>query len=458
MYISGAKIVTLEGIISGDCRIENGKITEIGNLTPNENENVIEASGLHLLPGVIDPQVHFREPGRESYENLESGSKAAASGGVTSFFDMPNNHPAATSLVAMQSKLDRAAKSCVVNYAFFVGASNDNLEELQKTVGKPGEKKNMPGICGIKIFMGSSTGDLLVDQEESLEKIFEYTAGTIAVHAEDEDRLNQRFEQLKHRTDIAAHAEWRDSKTALLATQLATRLAQIHGRHLHILHLSSGLEAEWLAGKTRLVQETVDGGLITCETLPQYLTFDEHDVDEKGCRLKMNPPVRYADDRDTLWNGLHNGTIQCMATDHAPHPLENKAKGWPEAPSGMPGVETSLPVMLTHAKQGKCSIEDVSRWMATNVAKIYGIKNKGEIKVGADADLVLVNMEKGMTVLDENTWTKVGWSPFHGMELFGWPIMTIVSGVSVFQRDLDENPKGEILVAPGSIGDALLFE
>ena len=447
-------MVTGNGTYEGDCRIADGRIVELGELTAASDEKIIEASGLHLLPGIIDPQVHFREPGRTELENLESGSKAAASGGVTSFLDMPNNVPAVTTLSAMKDKLQSAASSCIVNHGFFIGASADNIEDLQECVGRPGEGKNISGICGIKIFMGSSTGDLLVDDEKVLERIFSETAGLIAVHAEDEDRLVQRFKLMKGRTDMAAHAEWRDSETALIATKLAVSMAQKHRRRLHVLHLSSALEADWLEGKTNLsINE--DGAWITTETLPQYLTFDQHDIDVLGTRLKMNPPIRNDEDKDVLWRRIHDGTIQCIATDHAPHSLAAKSKGWPEAPSGMPGVETSLPVMLTHAVNGMCTIEDVVLWMSTNVTRIYGIDNKGVIAVGADADLVLVDMHNSMVVKDENAWTKVGWNPFIGRDLFGWPIMTLVSGTPVFERDLATDPKGSILVSPGQTGTAL---
>nr|MCS5537530.1 amidohydrolase family protein [Candidatus Poseidoniaceae archaeon] len=290
--------------------------------------------------------------------------------------------------------------------------------------------------------------------EKALERIFSETAGLIAVHAEDEDRLVQRFKLMKGRTDMAAHAEWRDSETALIATKLAVSMAQKHGRRLHVLHLSSALEADWLEGKTNLsINE--DGAWITTETLPQYLTFDQHDIDVLGTRLKMNPPIRNDEDKDVLWRRIHDGTIQCIATDHAPHSLAAKSKDWPEAPSGMPGVETSLPVMLTHAVNGMCTIEDVVLWMSTNVTRIYGIDNKGVIAVGADADLVLVDMHNSMVVKDDNAWTKVGWNPFIGRELFGWPIMTLVSGTPVFERDLATDPKGSILVSPGQTGTAL---
>ena len=453
ILIIGAKMVLPSGIEQGDLRIENGIISEIligGGLIPKTDEIVQDGEGLHLMPGGIDPQVHFREPGQEFKEDLESGSLAAASGGITSFLDMPNNNPAATTLDSMMAKMDLASKKCITDYGFFIGATPTNLAELQKAVGKPGQGIATPGICGIKIFMGSSTGDLLVHEEEHLENIFSNTGGLIAVHAEDENRLNQRFESMKHRTDIAAHAEWRDDITALNATKLAVGFSRTTGHRLHVLHLTSAAEADFLA--TLSVEERIQ---ITTETLPQHLTFDQHDVEREGVRLKMNPPIRYSKDRETLWDRLLDGTIVCIATDHAPHLLDDKAKGWPEAPSGMPGVETSLPVMLTHARDGKCTIEQVVAWMSTNVAHAYQMVGKGALKIGFDGDVIIVDMNKEIVVDDANSWTKVGWNPFHGKSLIGWPIITIISGIPIFSRE--DSDKGRALVSPGGAGKPLVM-
>ncbi|MFQ3317183.1 MAG: dihydroorotase, partial [Candidatus Poseidoniaceae archaeon] len=360
MLILGATVVMPDSTRLADVRVSNGiieAITEPHQLHPLDDELLIDGSGLHLLPGAIDPQVHFRDPGQPEREDLESGSAAAVSGGITSFLDMPNNKPAITDMAGMQMKLDMAAAKCVNNYGFFIGATPENVEDLQEVVGTPDAPLSIPGICGIKIFMGSSTGTLLVNERAALEIIFSKTAGLIAVHAEDEKRLNSRYPDFEHRTDIAAHAEWRDDTTALLATQLAVELAQTYTHRLHILHLTSGVEADWLHGITSLPSEAGEGAIITTETLPQHLTFSESDVEREGTRLKMNPPIRYQADKEILWNRLLDGTIQCMATDHAPHTLESKALGFPRSPSGMPGVETSLAVMLTHAKSGNCTIE-----------------------------------------------------------------------------------------------------
>ena len=461
VLIHGATMVLPNHTGVGDLRIRNGLIDAIAmgsTLEPMDDELFIDGTGLHLLPGIIDPQCHFRDPGQPEKEDLGSGSAAAVSGGVTSFLDMPNNKPSITNMEGMRSKLKTASEKCVNNYGFFIGATPDNVSDLQEAVGTAEEPLSVPGICGIKIFMGSSTGTLLVNEREALETIFNGTSGLIAVHAEDEKRLIARLEDIKGRTDMAAHAEWRDDVTALLATQLAVELAQASGHRLHVLHLTSGIEADWLEGITVLPSTADDqGAIITTETLPQHLTFDETDVEREGTRLKMNPPIRYAKDRDTLWNQLKKGTIQCIATDHAPHTLEAKALGFPDAPSGMPGVETSLAVMLTHAKNGTCSIEEVVTWMSTNVADCFNMIGKGRLEKGMDGDVVLVDMNNGHEVKDEHAWSRVGWNPFHGRHLVGWAQVTVVAGVPVFERTPETGPKGKILVEPGSVGQPILM-
>ncbi|MBT60477.1 MAG: dihydroorotase [Euryarchaeota archaeon] len=460
LLITGATVVMLNETTVADVRVVDGIVETIDpmqQLTIEDGEIVIDGTGLHLLPGVIDPQVHFREPGQPEKEDLESGSAAAVSGGGTSFLDMPNNNPAITDLPGMQMKLDSAAAKCVNNYGFFIGATPNNVTDLQSAVGTPGSPVAIPGICGIKVFMGSSTGTLLVNERDALNEIFSKTAGLIAVHAEDEKRLVERYPTYENRTDIAAHAEWRDDTTALLATKLAVELAQEHNHRLHILHLTSGLEADWLNGITSLPSEAGSGGVITTETLPQHLTFTDVDVKQHGTRLQMNPPIRYEQDKETLWKRLLDGTIQCMATDHAPHTLDAKSQGFPKAPSGMPGVETSLAVMLTHAKQGRCTIEQVARWMSTNVADCYNMIGKGRIEVGADADFVLVDMEKEYEVKDEHSWARVGWNPFHGKKLVGWAAVTIVAGVPVFERSEESGQKGRLLVEKGSVGTPIIM-
>ncbi len=459
ILITGASMVLPTGIVTGDLRITDGVISEIStgaNLEPHENEMIHDAAGLHLLPGIIDPQVHFRDPGQPEKEDLHTGSRAAASGGVTSFLDMPNNVPSQTTLQSMFDKLETAANRCVTNYGFFIGATESNVEELKKAVGTPDSPIAIPGICGIKIFMGSSTGDLLVNESNALKEIFDNTAGLIAVHAEDEARMIERKKMIEGRTDMAAHAEWRDDETALIATKRAVSYAQDSGHRLHILHLTSGIEADWLNGLTSLHGEEGKAH-ITTEVLPQHLTYDERDVAVIGTRLKMNPPIRYQQDKETLWKRLLDGTITCIATDHAPHTLESKEEGFPNAPSGMPGVETSLPAMLTHASNGLCTIEQVVQWMSTDVAECYQMVGKGRLEEGYDGDIVLVDMTKFQTVEDENTWSTVGWNPFAGKPLVGWPVLTVVAGTPVFERNDETGPKGRCLVEPGAVGKPLVM-
>ena len=445
LLIRNASLVLADRIVEGDLRVSNGsieKIAEGGGLEPNIGELLIDATGLHLLPGAIDPHVHFREPGHPEKEDLESGSRAAAAGGVTAFLDMPNNIPNATNRKALEEKISLAGKKAVSHHGFFIGATKDNISDLQSVQG-------MDGVCGVKIFMGSSTGDLLVHEQKDLEQIFANTGGIIATHAEDEDRLQQRISDFRHRTDIASHAECRDVESAFLATKRAAALAKDHDHRLHIVHLTSGKEAGWLKKNK--------GELITTEVCTQHLTFDQDDVEKLGERVLMNPPIRYTEDRDALWKGLKDGTIDCVVTDHAPHTLESKSVGYPKAPAGMPGVETSLPLMLTHAMDGKCSVSDVANWMCSGPARVYGMKNKGSLEEGFDGDLTIVDLDTRRTITDADTWTKVGWTPYAGMELTGWPIYTIIDGTVVHQREIGGSLRGSSVAAAGSVGRALQF-
>ncbi len=446
LLIQNATLVLPDIVVDGDLRVSNGIITSIapgGGLEPNSEENFIDATGLHLLPGAIDPHVHFREPGDVNKEDLESGSRAAAAGGVTSFLDMPNNNPNTTNRISLERKISIASKKAVNHHGFFIGATNDNIGDLQSVEG-------MDGVCGIKIFMGSTTGDLLVHEQKQLENIFANTNAIIATHAEDEERLQQRSKDFRNRKDIASHAEYRDVECALLATKRASSLAKEYDHRLHIVHLTSGKEADWLYNNK--------GNMITTEVCAQHLTFDQDDVEKLGERVLMNPPIRYTEDRETLWKRLKDGTIDCVVTDHAPHTLKSKEEGFPNSPAGMPGVETSLPLMLTHAMEGRCKIMDVTKWMSSGPAKVYGIQNKGSLIEGYDADLTLVDLENHRTIYDADTWTRVGWTPYNGMELTGWPIFTIVDGNVIHKRDINGSLKGIAVGKPGETGRVLKFD
>ena len=445
LLVQNATMVLPNRIVEGDLRVSDGLIKAIapfGGLQPEIGEQVIDGTGLHLLPGAIDPHVHFRDPGNTEKEDLESGSRAASAGGITSFLDMPNTSPNAINRSAIEAKIASAAKKSVTHHGFFIGATNSNISDLQSVEG-------MDGVCGIKIFMGSSTGDLLVHEQKYLENIFANTGGIIATHAEDEERLQSRIPKFEHRKDIAAHAECRDVECALIATKRAAALANDHDHRLHIVHLTSGKEADWLASNK--------GDLITTEVCTQHLTFNQDDVEKLGSRALMNPPIRYTEDRDKLWKRLKDGTIDCVVTDHAPHTLQAKSVGFPNAPAGMPGVETSLPLMLTHSVEGKCSVSDIVKWMCAGPAKVYGIKNKGSLVEGFDGDLTLVDLENNRVIQDSDTWTKVGWTPYAGMELTGWPIYTIVDGNIVHKREIDGSLRGIPVNLPGSTGRLLKF-
>lgn len=401
LLIRQARILLPTGeFLVGDVKISDGQIAEISSdLSTNIDETavkIIDAAGLTLLPGVIDPQVHFREPGLEYKEDLFTASCACAKGGVTSFLEMPNTRPLTTTQATLDDKLQRAADKCLVNYGFFIGATADNLPDLLTANPTP----------GIKIFMGSMHGQLLVDEETALEAIFSQGKRLIAVHAEDQARINQRKQEFAGITDPAIHSQIQDNQAALLATQLALKLSKKYERRLHILHLSTGDEAELLRQDKP--------SWVTAEVTPQHLVLNTEAYQKIGTLAQMNPPLRSPKDNEILWQALLDGVIDFIATDHAPHTLEEKAKGYPNTPSGMPGVETSLPLMLTQAMQGKCTIAQVANWMSAAVAKAYKIPNKGAIAPGYDADLVLVDLDNYRPVLREELQTKCGWSPFEG--------------------------------------------
>ncbi|BAI92780.1 dihydroorotase [Arthrospira platensis NCB002] len=419
IYIRRANILLPDGNFSlGDVKLGGGKILEISSELPaaGESETDLNAEGLTLLPGVIDPQVHFREPGLEYKEDLSTASRACAKGGVTSFLEMPNTRPLTSTKEALADKLERAAQKCLVNYGFFMGATPENLPDLLEANPTP----------GIKIFMGSMHGPLLVDHEEILEPIFAKGDRLIAVHAENQDRINRRREEFAGQTDPAIHSQIQDEQAALEATQLALKLSKKYQRRLHILHLSTGIEAELLRQDKP--------AWVTAEVTPQHLVLNITDYGKIGTKAQMNPPLRSPENNDVLWRALLDGVIDFIATDHAPHTLEEKAKPYPNSPSGMPGVETSLPVMLTQAIAGRCSVAQVSNWMSTAVAKGYNIPNKGAIAPGYDADLVLVDLNNYRPVLASELQTKCGWSPFEGWQLTGWPVVTIVGGQVVYDH------------------------
>lgn len=415
LCIRNATVVLPDQLRETDVLVEDGVISAIGRGLPDGTQ-VLDAGGLVLFPGLIDPQVHFREPGNGHKEDLHTGSCAAAAGGITSFLDMPNNQPSVINAERMAAKKQRAAAQCVVNYGFFIGATPDNLEEIN----------HVPNVCGIKIFMGSSTGDLLVHREEDLERIFANGSRLIAVHAESERQIQDNKALLGDYLDVRAHPKIRDEAAALEATELAVRLSLRYQRRLHILHLTTEEE-------TLLLRRLPRDHRISTEVCPQHFTLTAPECYEQlGTLAQMNPPLRSERHAQALWQALKDGIINCIATDHAPHTLAEKDQPYGKAPSGMPGVETSLPLLLTRHHQGDCSLTEIARWMSEAPAQLYGMKNKGRIQVGFDADLTLVDLNLRKTVENGKLFTKVNWSPYAGRELQGWPVRTIVHGQTVF--------------------------
>ncbi|HEY9799752.1 MAG TPA: dihydroorotase [Leptolyngbyaceae cyanobacterium] len=430
LLIRGARIILPNGeFLVGDVLTRDRHIVDVApTIADSTATTEIDAAGLTLLPGVIDPQVHFREPGLEHKEDLFTASCACAKGGVTSFLEMPNTRPLTTNQAALDDKLQRAAQKCLVNYGFFIGATGDNTPDLLAAHPTP----------GIKIFMGSMHGQLLVDQEAILESIFAQGQRLIAVHAEDQARINQRRQQFAGIQDPAIHSQIQDNQAALLATQLALKLSKKYQRRLHILHMSTGDEAELLRQDKP--------SWVTAEVTPQHLVLNTSAYERIGTLAQMNPPLRSPQDNEVLWQALRDGVIDFIATDHAPHTLEEKAQPYPNSPSGMPGVETSLAVMLTAAMEGKCSVPQVANWMSKAVAVAYGIPNKGAIAPGYDADLVLVDLNTYRPVLREELLTKCHWSPFEGWNLTGWAVTTIVGGQIVYDKGkLNTEVRGQAL-------------
>ena len=429
LLIRHATIMLPDGeFLVGDVLVRDRLIVEVAPEIVAPDVKQIDATGKTLLPGVIDPQVHFREPGLEHKEDLFTASCACAKGGVTSFLEMPNTRPLTITQEALDDKLQRAAQKCVVNYGFFIGATAENLPDLLTAHPTP----------GIKIFMGSMHGPLLVDTETALEAIFAQGKRLIAVHAEDRARIEQRRLEFAGIHDPKIHSQIQDNQTALLATQLAVKLANKYQRRLHILHMSTAEEAEFLRQDKP--------SWVTAEVTPQHLLLNTNAYDSIGTWAQMNPPLKSERDNEVLWQALLDGVIDFIATDHAPHTLEEKAQEYPNTPSGMPGVETSLPLMLTAAMEGRCTVAQVAHWMSTAVAKGYGIANKGAIAPGYDADLVLVDLNTYRPVVREELLTKCGWSPFEGWNLTGWPVITIVGGQIVYEHGkVNTEVRGEAL-------------
>ena len=424
-------VVNQDGVGVRDIGVREGRIVALGAIAPSAAGESVDCTGLTILPGVIDTQVHFREPGAVHKEDLETGSRSAVMGGVTAVFEMPNTDPLTVTAEALADKVRRASDRMHCDFAFFVGGTHGNapfVEELER----------LPGAAGIKIFMGSSTGDLLVADDEGLRSILSRTRRRVSVHAEDEPRLRERA-ALRVAGDPASHPVWRDEIAALTATQRLTRIAEATGARVHLLHVSTAEEIDFIAAHKDNV---------SVEVTPQHLTLDAREYARIGTRAQMNPPIREARHRDRLWQAVENGIADILGSDHAPHTLAEKAKAYPASPSGMPGVQTLVPVMLDHVAAGRLTLDRLVDMTSAGPARLFGIAGKGRIAVGYDADLTVVDLKQRETIRDGWIASRSGWTPYDGRTVTGWPVGTVVRGRRVMWE-------GE-LTAPGA-GRAVRF-
>ncbi len=407
--IENARVVLPDAIEQVSVVIEGERIADIDPAAHLAVDEVIDAAGLYLLPGLVDDQVHFREPGLTHKEDLATGSRACAKGGITTFLEMPNTVPPTITQERLEEKLSLAAHKSLVNYGFYIGATTDNLVELKRASRTP----------GIKIFIGSSTGELLVDEQEALERIFAETTLPITAHCEDEATIRANAARFAKTNDVADHSRIRDHQAAIIATRRAIELAHRHHHRFHVLHVSTGAETQLLAEHR---------GLITGEACPHHLLFSVDDYSRLGTLVQMNPSLKTRNDSAELWRALADGRLQVVATDHAPHTLEEKRKQYPMSPAGVPAVENSLALMLNEVNRGRCTLSQVVHWMCNAPARVWDVVGKGRIAVGYDADLVLVDMNFTQTICNEQQVTKCGWSPWHGEQLTGWPVRHLGNG------------------------------
>ena len=426
LLIAGGTVVTPSGIAAADIGVRAGRIAAIGPLARDAAAETFDVKGLHVLPGVIDSQVHFREPGNEHKEDLESGSRGAVLGGVTAVFEMPNTHPPTTTRLALGDKLARAYGRMHCDYAFYVGATPENIGALA-------ELERAPGVAGVKAFLGSSTGSLLLDREDDIAAALRAGNRRMAVHSEDEARLRERKSlALSGRPDT--HPIWRDAETARRSTERVLGLARRAGRRIHVLHVTTADELPLLADAHDIA---------TAETTPQHLTLAAPDCYERlGTYAQMNPPIRDASHREALWRAVQDGVIDVIGSDHAPHTREEKEKTYPDTPSGMPGVQTLVTILLDHVHAGRLSLARFVDLTSAGPARIFGVAGKGRIVPGYDADFTVVDLKAARRI--ENGWmaNKSGWTPFAGMTTTGWPIATIIRG-RIVMRD-------GALVTPGN--------
>lgn len=428
----GGTLVNQDGRIAADIGVKQGRIAAIGSLDPARAGEVIDCTGLHILPGVIDTQVHFREPGLTHKEDLESGSLAAVMGGVTAVFEMPNTDPQTTDTVTLADKVKRGTHRMHCDFAFWVGGTHQNARYVT-------ELEALPGAAGIKVFMGSSTGSLLVEDDEGVAAILKNTRRRAAFHSEDEMMLRDR-KNLRVEGDPSSHPVWRSPEVAMRCTERLVRIATAAGARIHVLHISTSEEIDYLRHHKDVA---------SCEVTPHHLTLDGDEAYRRlGTLVQMNPPVRGKDVRAALWRGISNGTADVLGSDHAPHTLEEKAKPYPNSPSGMTGVQTLVPMMLDHVNAGRLSLERFVDMTSAGPMRLFGIAGKGRIASGYDADFTIVDLKRRETIRNQWIKSKCGWTPYDGVSVTGWPVGTVVRGHRVMWE-------GE-LVAP-ALGEAVRF-
>jgi dihydroorotase len=423
----GGTLVNHDGIGGGDIGIVNGRIAALGDLGGASTDVTIDCAGLHILPGVIDTQVHFREPGLEHKEDLESGSLAAVMGGVTGVFEMPNTNPLTTDKATFQDKIERATHRMHCDFAFYIGGTRENVAALPML-------ERLPGCAGVKVFMGSSTGSLLVADDDGVEAILATISRRAAFHSEDEYRLEER-KSMRVEGDASSHPVWRDPEAALTCTKRLVGLARKTGKRIHVLHISTADEMVYLADHKDVA---------SVEVTPHHLTLDETAYERLGTLVQMNPPVRDATHREGIWAGVHNGVADILGSDHAPHLLEEKNKPYPASPSGMTGVQTLVPIMLDHVNAGKMSLERFVDMTSHGPNRLFSLAGKGRLAVGYDADLTIVDLKREETITNGWIASKAGWTPYDGVKVTGWPVGTILRGHKVmWEGELVETGKGE---------------
>ena len=433
--IKNARVVNEGKVVEGDVRVKGKRIDKIaGSISEEKEDTIIDIQGNFLLPGIIDDQVHFREPGLTHKATIGSESKAAVAGGITSFMEMPNTVPPALSRELLEEKYQIAARTSLANYSFFMGVSNDNSEEVLRT--------DPATVCGIKIFMGSSTGNMLVDKAQTLEEIFSKAPTLIAVHCEDEETIKRNIQRAREEygseVPMSLHPVIRSAEACYKSSSFAVELAKKNGTRLHILHISTARELDLFDSTISLKDKK-----ITAEACVHHLWFDDRDYEKKGSLIKWNPAVKRKEDKEALFQAVLDDKIDVIATDHAPHTLEEKQNSYFNAPSGGPLVQHSLPAMMEFVAGGKISIERVVEKMAHNPAILFEIKERGYIREGYYADLTVVDPRKRWTVSKQNILAKCGWSPFEGHEFGASVVHTFVSGQWVYREGiLDENARG----------------